>query len=287
MITTSLSATEEITARVLAEVRRIASSQVGEPVRDAVISVPSFFNGFQRKSTSIAGVMAGLNVLSVISEPVAAAAAYNHRKQQINPNQPEEIKQVLVLDLGGGTFDATLVIMDGGVIEVKATSGSNELGGEDLDTRLSDIRQNQRALRRLRNACEVAKRNLSIASQAYIDIDTLANDFDYNVSITQYQFDDLCQDIFAAVVDLIEDVLRKAKVSKESIDDIVMVGGSSRIPRIVAVVSDYFGKEPDKSLHADEAVVYGTALTAAIKIGTGGPILDELLVLDVLPVSLG
>ncbi|KAF7436204.1 70-kilodalton heat shock protein [Pleurotus ostreatus] len=291
---------EEITAHVLAEVRRIASTQLGEPVKDAVISVPSFFDGFQRKSTSIAGVMAGLNVLSVISEPVAAAAAYNHRKQQINPNQPEEIKQVLVLDLGGGTFDATLVVMDGGVIEVKATAGTNKLGGEDLDTRLVDfcvedfrrrrgidIRQNQRALRRLRNACEVAKRNLSIASQAYIDIDTLANDFDYNVSITQYQFDDICQDLFAAVVDLIEDVLRKAKVSKENVDDIVMVGGSSRIPRIVAVVSDYFGKEPDKSLHADEAVVYGTALTAAIKIGTSSPILDEMLVLDVLPVSLG
>ncbi|KAF4604646.1 70-kilodalton heat shock protein [Pleurotus pulmonarius] len=291
---------EEITAHVLAEVRRIATTQLGEPVRDAVISVPSFFNGFQRKSTSIAGVMAGLNVLSVISEPVAAAAAYNHRKQQINPNQPEETKQVLVLDLGGGTFDATLVIMDDGVIEVKATSGSNQLGGEDLDTRLVDfcvddfhlrrgidIRQNPRALRRLRNACEVAKRNLSIASQAYIDIDTLANDFDYNVSITQYQFDDLCQDIFAAVVDLIEDVLRKAKVKKEDVDDVVMVGGSSRIPRIITIVTDYFGKEPDKSLHADEAVVYGTALAAAIKIGASGPILDEMLVLDVLPVTIG
>ncbi len=139
----------------------------------------------------------------------------------------------------------------------------------------------------MRNACEVAKRNLSMASQAYIDIDTLANDFDYNVSITKYQFDDLCQDIFGAVVELIEDVLRKAKVNKENVDDIVMVGGSSRIPRIVAIVTDYFGKEPDKSLHADEAVVYGTALAAAIKIGAGGPVVDEMVVLDVLPVTIG
>lgn len=283
---------EEISSMVLTKMKEIGESFTGKKVTDAVITVPAYFNDSQRQATKDAGAIAGINVLRIINEPTAAAIAYG-----LNC---EKEKTVLVFDLGGGTFDVSLLSIDDGIFEVKATAGDTHLGGEDFDYRLvkhflaefrrkhkKDIGDNPRAMRRLRTACERAKRNLSSAASAQIEIDSLVEGIDFYTSITRARFEDLCADLFRKTLNPVESVLRDAGCDKKSIDEIVLVGGSTRIPKVQELISNFFGgKEPCKSLNPDEAVAYGAAVQANIL--TGGTTGDkDLLLLDVAPLSMG
>ena len=286
---------EEVSSMVLTKMRETAESYLGGVVKNAVVTVPAYFNDSQRQATKDAGLIAGLNVLRIINEPTAAAIAYGLDKKAAGE------KNVLIFDLGGGTFDVSLLTIEEGIFEVKATAGDTHLGGEDFDNRLvnhfvqefkrkykKDLSTNARALRRLRTACERAKRTLSASAQTTIEIDSLFEGIDFYTSITRARFEELCQDLFRSTMEPVEKVLRDAKIDKQSVHEIVLVGGSTRIPRIQKLVSDFFnGKEPNKSINPDEAVAYGAAVQAAILTGDTSEKTQDLLLLDVAPLSMG
>ena len=287
---------EEISAMVLQKMRETAEAYLGGTINNAVVTVPAYFNDSQRQATKDAGLIAGLNVLRIINEPTAAAIAYGLDKKV------EGERNVLIFDLGGGTFDVSLLTIEEGIFEVKSTAGDTHLGGEDFDNRLvnhfvnefkrkhkKDLSSNPRALRRLRTACERAKRTLSSATQTSIEIDSLYEGIDFYTSITRARFEELCQDLFRSTMEPVERVLRDAKIDKASVNDIVLVGGSTRIPKIQRMVSDFFnGKEPNKSINPDEAVAYGASVQAAILSGdTTSKSTNEILLLDVTPLSVG
>ncbi|PYH77134.1 molecular chaperone Hsp70 [Aspergillus uvarum CBS 121591] len=286
---------EEISSMILTKMRETAEAYLGGTVNNAVITVPAYFNDSQRQATKDAGLIAGLNVLRIINEPTAAAIAYGLDKKT------EGERNVLIFDLGGGTFDVSLLTIEEGIFEVKATAGDTHLGGEDFDNRLvnhfvsefkrkhkKDLTTNARALRRLRTACERAKRTLSSAAQTSIEIDSLFEGIDFYTSITRARFEELCQDLFRSTMEPVERVLRDAKIDKASVHEIVLVGGSTRIPKIQRLVSDFFNKEANKSINPDEAVAYGAAVQAAILSGdTSSKSTNEILLLDVAPLSLG
>merc|ERR1712018_483327 len=288
---------EEISAMILTKMKETAEAYLGESVKDAVVTVPAYFNDAQRQATKDAGIIAGLNVLGIVNEPTAAAIAYGLDKKNSNDKETN----VLIFDLGGGTFDVSILSIDDGVFEVKSTAGDTHLGGEDFDNRMvehfvkefkrkhkKDISGNKRALRRLRTACERAKRTLSASAQANIEIDSLFEGIDFYTSITRARFEELCSDLFKNTLDPVEKALRDAKMDKASIDDIVLVGGSTRIPKIQKLLQDFFnGKELNKSINPDEAVAYGAAVQAAILTGDHSSEIGDVLLLDVAPLSLG
>ncbi|XP_054464259.1 heat shock 70 kDa protein 1-like [Anoplopoma fimbria] len=286
---------EEISSMVLAKMKEISEAYLGQKVSNAVVTVPAYFNDSQRQATKDAGVIAGLNVLRIINEPTAAAIAYGLDKGKSGE------RNVLIFDLGGGTFDVSILTIEDGIFEVKATAGDTHLGGEDFDNRMvnhfveefkrkhkKDISQNKRALRRLRTACERAKRTLSSSSQASIEIDSLFEGVDFYTSVTRARFEELCSDLFRGTLEPVEKALRDAKMDKAQIQDIVLVGGSTRIPRIQKLLQDFFnGRELNKSINPDEAVAYGAAVQAAILMGDTSGNVQDLLLLDVAPLSLG
>jgi len=290
-------AAEEISSMVLVKMKQTAEAFLGTTVKNAVVTVPAYFNDQQRQATKDAGAIAGLNVLRIINEPTAAAISYGLD----NKNKSKKEMNVLIFDLGGGTFDVSLLTIEDGVFEVKATAGDTHLGGEDFDARMMeyftkefkrkhnvDLSGNDRALRRLRTACERAKRTLSSSTNATVEIDSLHEGIDFNSNITRARFEDLCADYFRSTLTPVEKVLRDSGISKNQIDEVVLVGGSTRIPKVQQLIKDYFnGKEPCKSINPDEAVAYGAAVQAAILSGAGGETTKDILLIDVAPLSLG
>lgn len=289
---------EEISAMVLDKMKVIAENHLGKKVDKAVITVPAYFNDAQRQATIDAGTIAGLKVLRIINEPTAAAMAYGLEKKK----QGE--KHVVIFDFGGGTFDISLLCIDDGVFEVLATGGDTHLGGEDIDNRLvdyckeefkkkykKDISDNPKSLRRLRTACERVKRQLSSSATSNVDVDSLYDGLDCNVVITRAKFEQLCMDIFKKTLDPVKQVLQDAKIDKSKVDEIVLVGGSTRIPKVQELLKEYFnGKELCKSVNPDEAVAYGAAVQAAILTTPKDQKDDKLnsvVLLDVTPLSLG
>jgi len=287
---------EECSSMILTKMKETAEAYLGTEVKDAVVTVPAYFNDSQRQATKDAGVIAGLNVLRIINEPTAAAIAYGLDKKKGSAEC-----NVLIFDLGGGTFDVSILTIEEGIFEVKSTAGDTHLGGEDFDNRMvdhfvnefkrkhkKDIKGNKRALRRLRTACERAKRTLSASAQANIEIDSLFEGIDFYTSITRARFEELCSDLFKGTLEPVEKAMRDAKMDKSSINDIVLVGGSTRIPKIQKLLQDFFnGKELNKSINPDEAVAYGAAVQAAILTGDTSEAVSDLLLLDVAPLSLG
>merc|ERR1711892_1096435 len=287
---------EEVSSMVLVKMKETAEAYLGCDVKDAVVTVPAYFNDSQRQATKDAGVISGLNVLRIINEPTAAAAAiaYNLHKKEGESN-------VLIFDLGGSTFDVSILTIEDGIFEVKSTAGDTHLGGEDFDNRMvdhfmkefqrkhkKDLSANKRAVRRLRTACERAKRTLSASAQANIEIDSLFEGIDFYTSVTRARFEELCSDLFKGTLEPVEKSMRDAKMDKTAINEIVLVGGSTRIPKIQKLLQDFFnGKELNKSINPDEAVAYGAAVQAAILTGDTSEEVSDLLLLDVAPLSLG
>ena len=281
---------------ILTKMKEVAEAYIGEKVTDAVITVPAYFNDSQRQATKDAGHICGLNVLRIINEPTAAAIAYGLDKK-------EEEKNVLIFDLGGGTFDVSLLSIDDGIFEVKATAGDTHLGGEDFDNILMkyfidefkrknkiDITGNKRSLRRLKTACERAKRTLSSAATASIELESLCEGIDFFTSISKARFESLCMNLFQKCINPVSRVLQDAGISKSNVHEVVLVGGSTRIPKIQELLSQFFnGKELNKGINPDEAVAYGAAVQAAILSGgtSGNDSADQILLLDVAPLSLG
>merc|ERR1712138_109661 len=290
-------AAEEISSMVLVKMKEVAEAFLGKDVKNAVVTVPAYFNDSQRQATKDAAVIAGLNCLRIINEPTAAAIAYGLDKKTSSAAE----KNVLIFDLGGGTFDVSLLTIEEGIFEVKATAGDTHLGGEDFDTRLSnhfaaefkrkhkkDISGNARALRRLRTACERAKRTLSSTAQTSIEIDSLFEGIDFYTSITRARFEELNMDLFRKCMEPVEKCLRDAKFDKGQVHEVVLVGGSTRIPKVQQLLSDFFnGKELCKSINPDEAVAYGATVQAAILSGEGNEQVKDLLLLDVAALSQG
>ncbi|KAF4694503.1 70-kilodalton heat shock protein [Perkinsus olseni] len=287
---------EEISSMVLMKMKETAEAFLGGKVSDAVVTVPAYFNDSQRQATKDAGSIAGLNVLRIINEPTAAAIAYGLDKKG------EGEKNVLIYDLGGGTFDVSLLTIEDGIFEVKATAGDTHLGGEDFDNRILDfcmqdfkrknrghsIEGNQRAMRRLRTQCERAKRTLSSSTQATIEIDSLYEGIDYSCTLSRARFEELNMDYFRNTMGPVEKVLKDSGIDKKSVNEVVLVGGSTRIPKVQSMIKEFFnGKEPAKSINPDEAVAYGAAVQAAILTGEGSSQVKDLLLLDVTPLSLG
>lgn len=284
---------EEISSMILIKMKETAEAYLGKEVKNAVITVPAYFNDTQRQSTKDAGAIAGLNVLRIINEPTAAAIAYGLDKKGE--------QNILIFDLGGGTFDVSVLALDEGIFEVKATAGDTHLGGEDFDNRMVDYclqeikRKYQktldqpRAIRRLRTACERAKRTLSTSTNAHIEIDSLIDNMDYNTTISRAKFEDMNVDYFRKCMDPVERVLRDSKLSKSQIDEVVLVGGSTRIPKVQQMLSDFFGgKELCRNINPDEAVAYGATVQAALLSGNQhSDALKDLLLIDVTPLSLG
>ncbi|XP_063889792.1 heat shock 70 kDa protein cognate 4 [Scylla paramamosain] len=286
---------EEISSMVLIKMKETAEAYLGTTVKDAVITVPAYFNDSQRQATKDAGTISGMNVLRIINEPTAAAIAYGLDKKVGGE------RNVLIFDLGGGTFDVSILTIEDGIFEVKSTAGDTHLGGEDFDNRMvnffvqefkrkykKDLTTNKRAIRRLRTACERAKRTLSSSTQASIEIDSLFEGIDFYTSVTRARFEELCSDLFRGTLEPVEKSLRDAKLDKAQIHEIVLVGGSTRIPKIQKLLQDFFnGKDLNKSINPDEAVAYGAAVQAAILGGDKSEEVQDLLLLDVTPLSLG
>ena len=285
---------EEISAMLLQKMKQMVESYVGEEVKDAVITVPAYFNDAQRQATKDAGVIAGLNVLRIINEPTAAAIAYGLEKTKGEKN-------ILIFDCGGGTHDISILTIDDGVFEVKATAGNTHLGGEDFDNLVCDwacdefrkktkldIKSNARAYRRLRNVAERAKRILSTSTQATLEVDGILEGQDLNIVLSRAKFESLCESIFRKAMEPVQQAMQDAKMSKTDIHDIVLVGGSTRIPKIQQLLRDYFGgKDLCQSINPDEAVAYGAAVQGAILKGSNSEKLDQVILLDVTPLSLG
>merc|ERR1712032_838042 len=275
--------------------KEVAEAYLGKKMNNAVVTVPAYFNDSQRQATKDAGSICGLNVLRIINEPTAAAIAYGLDKKGAGE------ANVLIFDLGGGTFDVSILTIEDGIFEVKSTAGDTHLGGEDFDNRMvnhfvqefkrkhkKDLTANKRSLRRLRTACERAKRTLSASAQAAIEIDSLFEGIDFYTSITRARFEELCADLFRGTLEPVEKSLRDAKMDKSDIHEIVLVGGSTRIPKVQKLLQDFFsGKELNKSINPDEAVAYGAAVQAAILCGDKSEEVQDLLLLDVSPLSLG
>ena len=287
---------EEISAMILTRMRETAESYLGESVNHAVITVPAYFNDAQRQATKDAGRIAGLEVMRIINEPTAAAIAYGLDKRDM-----EDERNILVFDLGGGTFDVSLLALDSGIFEVKATAGDTHLGGEDFDNNmvkhcLSDFKRrfrkdastSVRARRRLQTACERAKRTLSSSTTAFIELDALFEGIDYSTSISRAKFEHMNEELFRNTLKPVEKVLRDSGVSKSEVHEIVLVGGSTRIPKVQSLLSDFFGgKELCRSINPDEAVAYGAAVQAAILSGVDNEKTRDVLLLDVCPLSVG
>ncbi|BFZ04280.1 hypothetical protein BsWGS_07319 [Bradybaena similaris] len=285
---------EEISSMVLVKMRETAEAYLGQKVTDAVITVSAGFNDSQRGAIKDAGAIAGLNVLRIIIAPTAAALAYGFDKRQ-------EEENVLIFDLGGGTVDVSVLTIEDAVIEVKATAGDTHLGGEDFDTRIvnhfvqefkrnhnKDLNTNPRAIRRLRTACERAKRTLSSSTEALVEIDSLYEGIDFHTKLTRAQFEELCNDLFRSTFKPVKTALRVAKLDKSKINEVVLVGGSTRIPKIQKLLRDFFnGKKLNKSINPGEAVAYGAAVQAAIMTGDTCDALRDVMLLDVTPFSLG
>ena len=287
---------EEIAAMVLGKLKALAESYLGQEVKDAVVTVPAYFNDSQRQATKDAGRIAGLNVLRLLAEPTSACIAYG-----LNETSKVE-RKVVIFDLGGGTFDVSLLTVEDGIFEVRATSGDTHLGGQDFDSRIVewmieefkkktkiDIRSNSRALARSRLAAERAKKTLSTATQTAIEIDSIADGVDLQLTLTRAKFESLCEDLFKKCMGPVEQVLKDAKMGKADINDVVLVGGSSRIPKVQALLKELFnGKELCQSIHPDEAVAYGAAVQAHILSGNNtNDATTDILLLDVTPLSLG
>merc|ERR1719357_1543433 len=285
---------EEVSSMVLSKMKETAEAYIGESVKDAVVTVPAYFNDSQRQATKDAGRIAELNVLRIINEPTAAAIAYGLDKAD------QEEQNVLIFDLGGGTFDVSLLTIDEGVFEVMATAGDTHLGGEDFDNALvdhctkdfkrkhkKDMTSNARSMRRLRTQCEQAKRTLSAAVRATIEVDSLFDGIDFHITITRAKFEQLCNEQFRNCLEPCRKVLQDAKISKNEVNEIVLVGGSTRIPKIQALLSQFFnGKELNKSINPDEAVAWGAAVQAAVLTDSIDQDKAPVLV-DVAPLSLG
>lgn len=287
---------EEISSMVLGKMKEVAEAYIGETVTDAVVTVPAYFNDSQRQATKDAGAIAGLNVLRIINEPTAAAIAYGLDRKNHE-------KTVLVFDLGGGTFDVSLLMIDDGIFEVKATAGNTHLGGSDFDNILmkyfldefkrkhhKDASVNKRALRRLKTACERCKKTLSTSTSASLELESFFEGLDFFTNITRARFESLCMNLFTECLTPVTKVLQDAGVSKSQVDEIVLVGGSTRIPKVQELLTNFFGgKELSKGINPDEAVAYGASVQAAILSGStsGSEKADEILLLDVAPLSLG
>jgi L1 cell adhesion molecule like protein len=290
---------EEISSMILTKMKETAEQYLGKTIKNAVVTVPAYFNDSQRQATKDSGIIAGLNVMRIINEPTAAAIAYGLDKKATSVGE----KNILIFDLGGGTFDVSLLTIEEGIFEVKATAGDTHLGGEDFDQRLvqffctefkrkykKDIiaANNPRALRRLRTQCERAKRTLSSTAQTSIEIDSLFEGQDFYSNITRARFEEMNADLFRKCMEPVENVLQSAKMDKAMIHEVVLVGGSTRIPKIQQMLSDFFGgKELCKSINPDEAVAYGAAVQAAILSGDTSEKVQDLLLLDVTPLNLG
>jgi len=285
---------EEISAMILTKMKETAEAFLGKTIVNAVVTVPAYFNDAQRQATKDAGTIAGLNVLRIINEPTAAAIAYGLDKKAKERN-------ILVYDLGGGTFDVSILTIDEGVFEVLATNGDTHLGGEDFDQRVMDyflklikkknkvdLKDNKRALAKLRREIEKAKRALSSVHQTQVEIESLIDGEDFSESLTRARFEDLNNDLFRKTLKPVQKVLSDAGMKKNEIDDIVLVGGSTRIPKVQELIKDFFnGKEPNRGINPDEAVAYGAAVQGGILSGEGGEETKDLLLLDVTPLSMG
>ncbi|KAK4534823.1 hypothetical protein CDCA_CDCA03G0848 [Cyanidium caldarium] len=286
---------EEISAMVLGKMKKVAEDYLGQEVKNAVVTVPAYFNDAQRQATKDAGIIAGLKVQRIINEPTAAAIAYGLDKSGAEKN-------ILVFDLGGGTFDVTLLTLDDGVFEVLATNGDTHLGGEDFDQRVmdylvkqfkkkhngADLRNDKRAMSKLRREVEKAKRALSSQTQVRIEIESIMDGIDLSEELTRARFENLNMDLFRKTLKPVETVLKDAKKEKRDVHEIVLVGGSTRIPKVQELITEFFdGKQPSKGINPDEAVAYGAAIQGAILSGDGGDTTKDILLLDVAPLSLG
>jgi len=287
-------AAEEISAMILSKMREIAEAFLGKKVTNAVVTVPAYFNDAQRQATKDAGTISGLNVLRIINEPTAAAIAYGLDKKA-------KEKNILVYDLGGGTFDVSILTIDEGVFEVLATNGDTHLGGQDFDQRVMqhfikniktktkvDLSNDYRALAKLRREVEKAKRALSTVHQVKVEIESLVNGEDFSETLTRAKFEELNGDLFKKTLKPVQQVLEDSGLKKGDIHEIVLVGGSTRIPKVQELLKDFFnGKEPNRGINPDEAVAYGAAVQGGILSGEGGDEVKDLLLLDVTPLSLG
>ncbi|KAF8310775.1 heat shock protein 70 [Clavulina sp. PMI_390] len=282
---------EEISAMVLSKMKETAEAYLGKKVTHAVVTVPAYFNDAQRQATKDAGTIAGLNVLRIVNEPTAAAIAYGLDKKGGE-------SRIIVYDLGGGTFDVSLLSIDDGVFEVLATAGDTHLGGEDFDNRVmdhftklyktktgTDVSSNQRALGKLKREVEKAKRTLSSQMSTKLEIESFENGNDFSETLTRAKFEEINMDLFRKTLKPVEQVLKDAGVTKSEVDEIVLVGGSTRIPKVQQLLQEYFGKEPSKGINPDEAVAYGAAVQGGILSGQEG--LDDIVLVDVCPLSVG